>query len=145
MANGGTVIPLAARTREVVSGRLLRTVGSTLLLIGAFVIGWTVHHVFFVGDLSVTSPTTLLGIAGGLASVIVGRHLEGKFDPVEYVGGLGSDDEGDRSEPISPLDDADPRDADPGDADPRDADPRDADTPDADPGDADPKDADPDE
>lgn len=112
----------------MVSGRLLRTVGSTFLLIGAFVIGWTVHHVFFVGDLSVTSPTTLLGIAGGLASVIVGRHLEGKFDPVEYVGGLGSEDEGDRSDPISPLDDPDTPDADTSDADTPDAD-----TPDADP------------
>lgn len=86
--------------------RLLRTVGSATLLMGAFAIGWALHHAFVVGDITITSPASVFAIVGGLLLVAVGWYLEKQFDPLEYVlrrqrpEGVSEDEE-----PVSPLND----------------------------------------
>ncbi len=88
--------------------RLLRTVGSTLLLIGAFAIGWALHRSFVVGDVPFGSPPFVFAIVGGLVLVAAGGYLEKQFDPVEYVLRRQRPDRAaDEEEPISPLTDPD--------------------------------------
>ena len=86
--------------------RLLRTIGSATLLMGAFAIGWALHHAFVVGDITITSPASVFAIVGGLGLVAVGWYLEKQFDPVEYVLRRQRPNQtGDEEEPISPLTD----------------------------------------
>lgn len=88
--------------------RFVRTIGSTLLLIGAFAIGWALHHAFVVGDISLTGPPAVLAIVGGLGLVGVGWYLEKQFDPIDYVlGDQQASATEEESEPISPLTDPD--------------------------------------
>lgn len=57
-------------------GRIGYTIGSALLLFGAFAIGGVLHAVFVKGTASATSPFAVFGVLAGVALVAAGYRLE---------------------------------------------------------------------
>lgn len=82
-------------------------VGSTLLLLGAFVIGGGLHRVFIKGTLSITSFPFVLSLVGGGALVYAGWRLEKKFDPSELVPEDEDEGEDEFDEDLSPVSEGD--------------------------------------
>lgn len=78
--------------------------GSTIELLGAFVIGGVLHQTLVRGAFPVTAPASVFGILGGLALILVGRRLERRFEPSEYVPAA-EDEEDDEEfdEELSPV------------------------------------------
>lgn len=81
--------------------------GSTLLLLGAFVVGGGLHRVLVRGTLSPTSlPFVLSLVVGGLL-IYAGWRLENEFDPSNYVPDAEDEEEDEEEEfdeSLSPLD-----------------------------------------
>ncbi|MFB6094964.1 MAG: hypothetical protein ABEJ71_00735 [Halodesulfurarchaeum sp.] len=69
----------------MVHDRVLRTVGSTVLLVGAFAIGWALHQTVVLGARPVTDPVVWLAVGGGIVLAAAGWRLERRFDPLAYV------------------------------------------------------------
>lgn len=85
--------------------RIPRMFGSVLLLVGAFLVGWVLHHTLVVGDLAATSPVSLGVTVAGIALMAGGHRLEQEFDPSDYVRGTDEEDEDedDFDESMSPV------------------------------------------
>lgn len=85
--------------------RVPYTFGSTLLLIGAFVVGGALHEAFVQGSVGVTSPLFVLGLVVGSVVVYTGWRIEREFDPSEMVPGDEEEEEFDEAaSPISASD-----------------------------------------
>lgn len=86
--------------------RMPNLFGSTLLLLGAFVLGEAFHRTLVQGTLAPTSPAFVFAMLLGGLLVYAGYRLEEGFDPSEYV----PDDEDEEEEEaefdesMSPLD-----------------------------------------
>ncbi|MFB6267214.1 MAG: hypothetical protein ABEI31_06110 [Halodesulfurarchaeum sp.] len=89
----------------MVHDRFLRTVGSTVLLVGAFAIGWALHQTVVLGARPITDPAVLLAVGGGIVLAAVGWRLERRFDPLAYVrrGEAEAETEQSFDESISPV------------------------------------------
>lgn len=72
--------------------------GSTVTLLGAFLVGVVIHRSLVLGEFSVLAPAGVLGLAGGLALIAIGRRLEERFQPSEYVPGSEDDEEEEEDE-----------------------------------------------
>ncbi len=59
--------------------------GSVATLSGAFLVGVVIHRSLVRGEFSLFAPAGVLGILGGVALIFLGRRLEGRFDPSDYV------------------------------------------------------------
>lgn len=86
--------------------RIPRLFGSTLLLLGAFVVGGGLHRVLVRGTMSPTSFPFVLSVVVGSILVYVGWRLENEFDPSAMVPTDEEDDE-EFDESLSPVDDSD--------------------------------------
>lgn len=85
------------------SGRIPASFGSSLLLIGAFGIGWMLHQTLTVGTLSLTSPIALGAFLGGVFLVGIGYRLQVRFAPSEFVSGGTNQAEEEYDDAVSPL------------------------------------------
>lgn len=87
------------------SGRIPASFGSSLLLIGAFSIGWMLHQTLTVGTLSLTSPIAFGAFLGGVLLVGIGYRLQVRFAPSELVSGETNQAEEEFDDAVSPLTD----------------------------------------
>lgn len=78
--------------------RFAVAMGSTVTLVGAFIVGGVLHQAVVKGAYAVTSPPAVLGVALGLAVILVGKRLEARFDPSEYVPDAKEEDEDEEGE-----------------------------------------------
>ena len=80
--------------------------GSAIELAGAFVIGGVLHQTLVQNAYPVTAPAAVFGFVGGLVLIVVGRRLEGRFEPSDYVPEAEEDEdeeEGEFDERLSPV------------------------------------------
>jgi hypothetical protein len=82
---------------------LLRTVGSTLSLVGAFAVGGVLHGVLVTGEIETFSPLAVGGAVVGVGLIVAGLALERRFDPSEYVPEAETGDDGEFDEDLSPV------------------------------------------
>lgn len=88
--------------------RIPYSFGSAIMLVGAFAIGWVLHQVFIRDAMSIVSPAAVITSIVGLVLIFVGRRLERRFDPGEYVSGPEEDEEEEEfDEEFGPLGEAD--------------------------------------
>lgn len=87
--------------------RIPYSFGSAVILAGAFAIGGVLHAAFVEGGLPITSPAAVFGILGGVALVAIGRALERRFDPSEFVPDSEDEEEEEFEEELSPISEAD--------------------------------------
>lgn len=84
-------------------GRIPASLSSSLLLLGAFSIGWMLHQTLTRGTLSLTSPIAVAALLGGVLLVGLGYRLKVRFAPAEFVSGGTTRDEEEYDEEVSPL------------------------------------------
>lgn len=65
--------------------RIPHSLGSVILLVGAFLIGSVLHQSFVVGSTEITSPASVLGLAVGVVLIAAGRRVERRFEPAAYT------------------------------------------------------------
>ena len=81
--------------------------GSTLLLLGAFVVGGILHRVLVKGTLGATSPASVFSLLFGGVLIYVGWRLENEFDPSAMVpDDTDEEDEEEFDESLSPIDES---------------------------------------
>ena len=89
-----------------IDARVPRTIGSTLLLFGAFVVGAGLHGVLVKGTLEPTSLPFVLSLVVGGGLIYAGWRLENTFDPSELLPTDETDEE-EFDESLSPLSESD--------------------------------------
>lgn len=81
--------------------------GSVVTLSGAFLVGVVIHRSVVRGEFSLFAPAGVFGILGGVALIYLGRRLENRFDPSDYVPDSEDEDEEDErrefDERLSPV------------------------------------------
>lgn len=87
--------------------RVPYSLGSAILLVGAFAVGWVFHQVLVQGAMSFTAPAAVFGLVGGGALILAGRAMERRFDPSDYVTAPERDEEEEFDEETAPLSEAD--------------------------------------
>jgi hypothetical protein len=90
--------------------RLAHLIGGTMLLVGAFGIGWVLHRAFVLGDMAIGSPIAVITLVLSLGAIVVGQRLERSWDPASVLPEEPTRDEGteeDFDPEASPLGDAD--------------------------------------
>ena len=92
-----------------VDARIPHTFGSALTLAGAFAIGWVLHQVFVRQMMSIVAPASVIVSLAGVGLILVGRSLERRFDPSEFVVDVAEneEDEEEFDEEFSPLSESD--------------------------------------
>lgn len=85
--------------------RIPHSLGSVVLLTGAFAVGWAAHVTVVTSQAGLLDPAPVFATLGGVALIALGRRLERQFDPSAFVRGDEEDDEDEESfdEELSPL------------------------------------------
>lgn len=85
------------------NGRITASLSSSLLLMGAFSIGWMLHQTLIRGTLSLTSPIAVAALLGGGILVCLGYRLKDRLAPGEFISGGTTRDDEEYVEEVSPL------------------------------------------
>lgn len=84
--------------------RIPHSLGSVVLLTGAFAVGWAVHVTLVTSQAGLLDPAPVFATVGGAALIALGRRMERHFDPSAFVrGDEDEDDEESFDEELSPL------------------------------------------